>query len=89
MPGFVLRRLTFAALVMWLVSTLVFAFLHLSPVSVERVVAGPRATPDASNGSARTSAWTVPSRCSTRRSSGGCCAATSATPTSAARPSRG
>lgn len=46
MPGFVLRRLAFAALVMWLVSTLVFAFLHLSPVSVERVVAGPRATPD-------------------------------------------
>ncbi|RSN52724.1 MULTISPECIES: ABC transporter permease [Actinomadura] len=47
MPCFVLRRLMFAALVMWLVSTLVFAFLHLSPVSVERVVAGPRATPDA------------------------------------------
>ncbi|MBE1536201.1 ABC transporter permease [Actinomadura algeriensis] len=46
MAGFALRRLLFAALVMWLVSTLVFAFLHLSPVAVERVVAGPRATPD-------------------------------------------
>ena len=46
MPRFVLRRLLYAAVVLWLVSTLTFAILHLSPVPVERVVGGPRATPE-------------------------------------------
>ncbi|MGK5555103.1 ABC transporter permease [Actinomadura kijaniata] len=44
MTGFVIRRLLHALVVLWLVSTLVFAFLHLSPVAAERVVGGPRAT---------------------------------------------
>ncbi|GLZ09326.1 glutathione transport system permease protein GsiC [Actinomadura sp. NBRC 104412] len=37
------RRLLHAVVVLWLVSTLVFAFLHLSPLPVERVLGGPRA----------------------------------------------
>ncbi|WP_433471915.1 ABC transporter permease [Spirillospora sp. CA-142024] len=44
MARFLLRRLLYAVIVLWLVSTLVFAFLHLSPVPVERVIGGPRAT---------------------------------------------
>ena len=46
MGAFVVRRLLHALVVLWLVSTLVFAFLHLSPVPVEHVIGGPRATPD-------------------------------------------
>ncbi|WP_121435887.1 ABC transporter permease [Actinomadura pelletieri] len=44
MPRFVLRRLLYSAAVLWLVSTLVFVFLHVSPVPVEHVIGGPRAT---------------------------------------------
>lgn len=44
MPRFVLRRLLYSVTVLWLVSTLVFVFLHVSPVPVERVIGGPRAT---------------------------------------------
>ncbi|MFI0408532.1 ABC transporter permease [Actinomadura sp. 3N508] len=44
LPRFVLRRLLYSAVVLWLVSTLVFVFLHVSPVPVERVIGGPRAT---------------------------------------------
>lgn len=40
------HRLLYGLAVLWLVSTLVFAFLHLSPVPPERVVGGPRATAD-------------------------------------------
>jgi peptide/nickel transport system permease protein len=43
---FAVRRLLYAAVVLWLVSTLVFVFLHVSPVPVERVIGGPRATAD-------------------------------------------
>ncbi|MFC0041074.1 ABC transporter permease subunit [Actinomadura rayongensis] len=46
MLRFVIRRLLYAVLVLWLVSTLVFVFLHVSPVPVERVIGGPRATTD-------------------------------------------
>ncbi|CNG68276.1 binding-protein-dependent transport systems inner membrane component [Mycobacterium tuberculosis] len=46
MPRFAARRLLYAAVVLWLVATLTFAVLHLSPVPVERVIGGPRATPD-------------------------------------------
>lgn len=46
MTRFVIRRLLYAILVLWLVSTLVFVFLHVSPVPVERVIGGPRATTD-------------------------------------------
>ncbi|WP_131743322.1 ABC transporter permease [Actinomadura roseirufa] len=46
MLRFAARRLLYAVVVLWLVSTLVFAFLHLSPVPVERVLGGPRATAD-------------------------------------------
>jgi ABC-type dipeptide/oligopeptide/nickel transport system permease component len=42
-PALIGRRLLHALLVLWLVSTLVFAFLHLSPLPVERVIGGPRA----------------------------------------------
>ncbi|WP_245623157.1 ABC transporter permease [Spirillospora albida] len=38
------HRLLYGVAVLWLVSTLVFAFLHLSPVPAERVIGGPRAT---------------------------------------------
>ncbi|TDB78987.1 ABC transporter permease [Actinomadura sp. KC216] len=44
MPRLVLRRLLYSAAALWLVSTLVFVFLHVSPVPVERVIGGPRAT---------------------------------------------
>ncbi|TYB41463.1 ABC transporter permease [Actinomadura chibensis] len=44
MPRHVLRRLLYSVTVLWLVSTLVFVFLHVSPVPVERVIGGPRAT---------------------------------------------
>ncbi|MEV4257625.1 ABC transporter permease [Spirillospora sp. NPDC049652] len=44
MLRYVIRRLLYAVLVLWLVSTLVFAFLHLSPTSVERTIGGPRAS---------------------------------------------
>ncbi|WP_230421409.1 ABC transporter permease [Actinomadura soli] len=44
LPRYVLRRLLYSAAVLWLVSTLVFVFLHVSPVPVERVIGGPRAT---------------------------------------------
>ncbi|GAA2453107.1 ABC transporter permease [Actinomadura vinacea] len=44
MPCLLVRRLLYSGLVLWLVSTLVFAFLHMSPVPVERVIGGPRAT---------------------------------------------
>ncbi|GLZ15998.1 glutathione ABC transporter permease [Actinomadura sp. NBRC 104425] len=46
MGAFVVRRLLHAVVVLWLVSTLVFALLHLSPVPVEQVIGGPRATAD-------------------------------------------
>ncbi|WP_141575029.1 ABC transporter permease [Actinomadura sp. WMMA1423] len=46
MARFVLRRLLYAVVVLWLVATLVFVFLHVSPVPVERVIGGPRATAD-------------------------------------------
>ncbi|WP_019633835.1 ABC transporter permease [Actinomadura atramentaria] len=46
MLRFVIRRLLYAVLVLLLVSTLVFVFLHVSPVPVERVIGGPRATTD-------------------------------------------
>ncbi|WP_018656461.1 ABC transporter permease [Actinomadura flavalba] len=44
MLRFVIRRLLYAALVLLLVATLVFVFLHVSPVAVERVIGGPRAS---------------------------------------------
>ncbi|WP_026413002.1 ABC transporter permease [Actinomadura oligospora] len=44
MLRYVIRRLLYAVLVLWLVSTLVFVFLHLSPTSVERTIGGPRAS---------------------------------------------
>jgi peptide/nickel transport system permease protein len=44
MAGLLARRLLYSVLVLWLVSTLVFTFLHLSPVPVERVIGGPRAS---------------------------------------------
>jgi ABC-type dipeptide/oligopeptide/nickel transport system permease component len=44
MPRFVVRRMLYAVLVLWLVSTAVFALLQISPVPVERVIGGPRAT---------------------------------------------
>ncbi|XRQ15563.1 ABC transporter permease [Actinomadura welshii] len=40
------RRLLHALLVLWLVATLVFVFVHLSPAPVEQVIGGPRATPE-------------------------------------------
>ncbi|TDC63432.1 ABC transporter permease [Actinomadura sp. GC306] len=40
------RRVLHALFMLWLVATLVFVFLHLSPVPVERVIGGPRATPE-------------------------------------------
>jgi peptide/nickel transport system permease protein len=43
-PSLVARRLLYSLLVLWLVSTLVFVFLHASPAPVERVIGGPRAT---------------------------------------------
>ncbi|WP_242910313.1 ABC transporter permease [Actinomadura terrae] len=46
MTRFLLRRLLYAVVVLWLVSTLVFVFLHVSPIPVERVIGGPRATAD-------------------------------------------
>ncbi|MQY08650.1 ABC transporter permease [Actinomadura macrotermitis] len=46
MLRFVIRRLLYSVLVLWLVATLVFVFLHISPVPVERVIGGPRATTD-------------------------------------------
>ncbi|TDD61636.1 ABC transporter permease [Actinomadura darangshiensis] len=46
MTRFAARRLLYALVVLWLVSTLVFVFLHVSPVPVERVIGGPRATAD-------------------------------------------
>ncbi|MEU8804562.1 ABC transporter permease [Spirillospora sp. NPDC048819] len=44
MARFAVRRVLHAAVVLWLVATLVFVFLHVSPVPVERVIGGPRAT---------------------------------------------
>ncbi|WP_067465139.1 ABC transporter permease [Actinomadura macra] len=44
MSRLVAGRLLYAVLVVWLVSTLVFVFLHVSPLPVERVIGGPRAT---------------------------------------------
>jgi peptide/nickel transport system permease protein len=49
MLRFVIRRLLYAVLVLWLVSTAVFALLQVSPVPVERVIGGPRATTDTLN----------------------------------------
>ncbi|MFC4909441.1 ABC transporter permease [Actinomadura gamaensis] len=49
MVRYVIRRLLYAVLVLWLVSTLVFAFLHLSPTSVERTIGGPRASTETLN----------------------------------------
>jgi peptide/nickel transport system permease protein len=39
-------RVLHALFMLWLVATLVFVFLHVSPVPVERVLGGPRATPE-------------------------------------------
>jgi peptide/nickel transport system permease protein len=44
MLRFVVRRMLYAVLVLWLVSTAVFALLQISPVPVERIIGGPRAT---------------------------------------------
>lgn len=49
MARFAARRLLHAVIVLWLVATLVFAFLHVSPVPVERVIGGPRATTETLN----------------------------------------
>ncbi|TDB93894.1 ABC transporter permease [Actinomadura sp. 7K534] len=40
------RRVLHAVFMLWLVATLVFVFVHVSPVPVERVLGGPRATPE-------------------------------------------
>ncbi|WP_433338416.1 ABC transporter permease [Spirillospora sp. CA-294931] len=44
MARLIVGRLLYAAVVLWLVSTLVFLCLHLAPAPVERVIGGPRAT---------------------------------------------
>jgi ABC-type dipeptide/oligopeptide/nickel transport system permease component len=44
MLRFVVRRMLYAVLVLWLVSTAVFTLLQISPVPVERIIGGPRAT---------------------------------------------
>jgi peptide/nickel transport system permease protein len=49
MRRFIIRRILYAVLVLWLVSTAVFALLQISPVPVERVIGGPRATTDTLN----------------------------------------
>ncbi|MGP4028626.1 ABC transporter permease [Actinomadura sp. 3N407] len=49
MARFAARRLLHAVIVLWLVATLVFVFLHASPVPVERVIGGPRATTETLN----------------------------------------
>jgi peptide/nickel transport system permease protein len=49
MQRFIIRRMLYAVLVLWLVSTAVFALLQISPVPVERVIGGPRATTDTLN----------------------------------------
>lgn len=49
MLRYVIRRLLFAVLVLWMVSTAVFALLRISPVPVERVIGGPRATTETLN----------------------------------------
>jgi ABC-type dipeptide/oligopeptide/nickel transport system permease component len=41
---FIIRRLLFGILVLWLVSSTVFGLLHLSPTPVEKMIAGPRAS---------------------------------------------
>lgn len=46
MLRFVVRRMLYAVLVLWLVATAVFVLLQISPVPVERVIGGPRATTD-------------------------------------------
>src|SRR5256885_16837107 len=44
MLRFIIRRLLFGILVLWLVTTTVFVLLHVSPTPVERIIAGPRAS---------------------------------------------
>ncbi|MCO5970178.1 MULTISPECIES: ABC transporter permease [Actinoallomurus] len=41
---FIIRRLLFGILVLWLVTTSVFCLLHISPTPVEKMIAGPRAS---------------------------------------------
>jgi peptide/nickel transport system permease protein len=41
---FIIRRLLFGILVLWLVTTTVFGLLHISPTPVEKIIAGPRAS---------------------------------------------
>jgi ABC-type dipeptide/oligopeptide/nickel transport system permease component len=41
---FIIRRLLFGILVLWLVTTTVFCLLHISPTPVEKIIAGPRAS---------------------------------------------
>ncbi len=41
---FIIRRILFGVLVLWLVTTTVFCLLHLAPTPVARVIAGPRAS---------------------------------------------
>ncbi|MEV5750977.1 ABC transporter permease [Actinoallomurus sp. NPDC052308] len=44
MLRFIIRRLLFGILVLWLVTTTVFGLLHISPTPVEKMIAGPRAS---------------------------------------------
>jgi ABC-type dipeptide/oligopeptide/nickel transport system permease component len=41
---FIIRRLLFGVLVLWLVTTSVFVLLHIAPTPVEAIIAGPRAS---------------------------------------------
>jgi ABC-type dipeptide/oligopeptide/nickel transport system permease component len=41
---FIIRRLLFGILVLWLVTTSVFVLLHIAPTPVESIIAGPRAS---------------------------------------------
>ncbi|MFL6052607.1 MAG: ABC transporter permease [Actinoallomurus sp.] len=41
---FIIRRILFGILVLWLVTTTVFCLLHISPTPVEKIIAGPRAS---------------------------------------------
>jgi ABC-type dipeptide/oligopeptide/nickel transport system permease component len=41
---FIIRRILFGVLVLWLVTTTVFGLLHISPTPVEKIIAGPRAS---------------------------------------------
>ncbi len=86
MARFLVRRLLFGLLVLWITSSAVFVLFFVAPHDPARLIAGRLATPQTVALVNHRLGLDRPCPTSTSAFSGGCSTATSATPTTAPRP---